>query len=78
MRAQSNLLETLPLFIAAVLIIHAAGIHTPLTAWAARLYLIGRLAYLPFYAFGVPYLRSLAWLLSIAGIVMLIIAALSH
>jgi len=78
LRAQNNLLETLPLFIAAVLIAHAAGIHTPTTEWAARLYLIGRLAYLPLYAFGVPYLRSMAWLLSIAGILMLIVSALAH
>jgi len=78
LRAQNNLLETLPLFIAAVLIAHAAAIHTSTTEWAARLYLIGRLAYLPLYAFGVPVLRSLAWLVSIAGILMLIVSALTR
>ncbi len=75
MRAQSNLFETLPLFVGAVLIAAVAGEHgTPLSLWGAWLYLIGRLVYLPLYALGVPYLRSLVWLAATAGLVMVIAA----
>lgn len=75
-RAQFNLFETLPLFIAAVLILHAADLHTPSTLLGCQLYFWGRVAYVPLYAFGVPWLRSLVWLVSFAGLLMLITAAL--
>jgi len=73
-RAQKNLYETLPLFIGAVLIAHAAGRETSLSGWGVALYFWARVVYLPLYAFGVPYLRSLVWLVSLAGLVMVIIA----
>ncbi len=75
MRAQANLFETLPLFIAAVLMAHVAGKDGALTAWGAHLYFFGRLAYVPLYAFGVAYVRSLAWGVAALGLI-LIIAAL--
>ncbi|WP_240623380.1 MAPEG family protein [Brevundimonas lutea] len=75
MRAQANLFETLPLFIAAVLMAHVAGKDGTLTLLGAQLYFFGRLAYVPLYAFGVPYVRSAAWGVATLGLV-LIIAAL--
>ncbi len=75
-RAQKNLFETLPLFIAAVLIVHAAGRESSLTGWAVTLYFWARVVYLPLYAFGVPYIRSLVWLVSLAGLIMLLYGAL--
>ncbi len=75
-RAQANLFETLPLFIAAVLIAHAAGVHTRATVLGAELYFWGRVIYLPLYAFGVPVVRSLVWLISLAGVAMIVIAIL--
>ena len=75
-RAQKNLFETLPLFIAAVLIVHAAGRESSFTGWAVWLYFWARLVYLPLYAFGVPYVRSLVWLVSLAGLIMMLYAAL--
>lgn len=72
-RAQSNLFETLPVFAAAVLIAHVAGRDNVLTAWGAWLYLVARVVYVPLYAAGVPYLRSLVWLISMAGIVLILI-----
>ena len=41
---------------------------------AAGLYFFGRLVYLPLYAFGVAYVRSLAWAVSLAGLIMVIAA----
>lgn len=73
-RAQANLYETLPLFIGAVLIAHVAGRNGALTAWGTALYFWARVVYLPLYAFGVPYVRSLVWTVSFAGLVMILAA----
>jgi uncharacterized MAPEG superfamily protein len=73
-RAQANLYETLPLFIAAVLGLHALEISTPTTVLGAQLWFWGRVAYVPLYGFGVRMLRSLVWIVSFFGLVMLIAA----
>jgi len=75
-RAQRNLFETLPLFIAAILIAHVSGHEGTLSLWGAWLYLIARIIYVPLYAAAVPYVRSLVWLVSIAGILLLLLALL--
>jgi uncharacterized MAPEG superfamily protein len=72
MRAQANLFETLPLFIGAVLIAHVAQVHTTMTYWGAMFYFWARVVYVPLYAFGIPYIRSLAWLVSLIGVLMLL------
>lgn len=71
-RAQANLFETLPLFIGAVLIAHVIGASGALTLWGTALFFWGRVVYVPLYALGVPYIRSLAWLVSLAGLVMVL------
>jgi uncharacterized MAPEG superfamily protein len=73
-RAQANLFETLPLFIAAILIAHIATKEGVLTHWGAMLYFWARVVYLPLYAFGVPQIRSLVWIVSFAGLLMTIAA----
>ncbi|CDY79798.1 Inner membrane protein [Caballeronia glathei] len=73
MRAQSNLFETLPVFAAAVLIAHVAGREGTLTHWGVLLYFAARLIYVPLYAAGVPFIRSLVWLVSLAGIILVLI-----
>ncbi|MDP1913332.1 MAPEG family protein [Brevundimonas sp.] len=73
-RAQANLFETLPLFAAAVIMAHIAGKDGQLTLVGAPLYFFGRLLYLPLYALGTPYVRTLAWLVALAGLVMVIVA----
>ncbi|MGZ9100435.1 MAG: MAPEG family protein [Brevundimonas sp.] len=74
MRAQANLFETLPIFAGAVIMAHIAGKDGPLTFVGTHLYFFGRLIYLPLYAFGVPYIRSLVWLIAAAGLVMVLAA----
>ena len=71
-RALRNYLETFPLFAAAVLIAGAANIHNGLTIWGAWFYLVGRIVYLPLYAFGVRYVRSLAWNVAVLGIFLIL------
>jgi uncharacterized MAPEG superfamily protein len=75
-RALSNFLESFPLFAAVVLSAHAAGRHNALTEWGAQLYFCGRLAYLPLYAAGIPLIRSLAWNVATAGILLFLVALL--
>jgi uncharacterized MAPEG superfamily protein len=73
-RARHNFLETFPLFAAAVLAAYALQRHDDMTALGAQLYFWARVAYVPAYAFGIPYLRTLIWAVSIAGIVMVLAA----
>lgn len=73
-RAQRNLFETLPVFIGAVLIAHAADRNSSLTAMGAHLYFWARVVYVPLYALGIPYVRSLAFLVSMVGLVMILAA----
>ena len=76
MRAKQNLFETLPLFIAAVLIAAVANVHSAMTVWGCWLFLGARILYLPIYGFGVPYVRTLIWLASVVGLLMIVIAVL--
>ena len=76
-RAQKTLFEPLPLFIAAVLIAHVANIHTIYTYWGAWIYMIARVGYVPLYAFGIPYIRSLVWVASMAGLCAIILSILA-
>lgn len=73
-RAFKNLMETFPLFAAAVLLAHATGVHTALTIGGAHLYFWGRVLYVPLYASGLPYVRSAVWVLSSAGILLILAA----
>ena len=73
-RAQANLYETLPLFLGAVLIAHVSGEDGFLTYWGATLYFWARVLYVPLYAFGVTGVRSLAFLVSLAGLLMIVAA----
>lgn len=74
-RAQANFFETFPIFVAAVLLAAAAG-PTERTALGAWLWLGGRVAYLPLYALGVPVVRSVAWIVSVVGIVLVMMPAM--
>ncbi|HST35205.1 MAG TPA: MAPEG family protein [Allosphingosinicella sp.] len=76
-RAQDNFLETFPLMIAAVLVVSAADLRNDNTALGAMIWLGARVAYLPLYAFGVPVLRSLAWIAATVGIFMVLWPALA-
>jgi uncharacterized MAPEG superfamily protein len=74
-RAQANFLETFPVFIAAVVLALSVG-STEGTRLGAWLWLGGRVAYLPLYAVGVPVVRSVAWIVSIVGIVLMLMPTL--
>ena len=69
-RALDNFIDTFPLFVAVVLVAELRGRHNVLTQLGSMLYWLGRLAYLPLYAGGVFLIRSLAWNVATAGIVL--------
>ena len=75
-RALRNFLETFPLFVAVVLAAHVSETHNALTEWGARLYLWGRVAYVPLYVAGIPLVRSLVWNVATVGIMLFVVALL--
>jgi uncharacterized MAPEG superfamily protein len=75
-RAQANFLETFPVMAAAILIVAAAGLESRWTEIGALLWLGARILYLPLYAFGVPVVRTLVFIASIVGIVLVLRPAL--
>jgi uncharacterized MAPEG superfamily protein len=76
-RAQANFLETFPIFAAAVLIVHAAGLNDDMTALGALLWLAARVVYLPVYALGIPRLRTAIFMVSIAGMALVLRPAIA-
>jgi uncharacterized MAPEG superfamily protein len=75
-RAQANFFETFPILIAAILMVEMTGANDAQTAGGAILWLAARALYLPVYWRGIPKLRSLVWLASLAGIVAILGALL--
>lgn len=70
-RAHRNMLENLPLFIALVLIAQAAGKTNAMTLLGAELFFWGRLAHWLIYLAGIPWLRTLAWVVSVVGLILI-------
>ena len=75
-RAQANFFETFPIAAAAILIVTAASLEDRWTALGAMIWLGARIVYLPLYAFGVPMIRTLIFLISLVGIAMILRPAL--
>lgn len=73
-RAFRNLMETFPLFVAAVLIASVTGTHSALSVGGAHIYFWGRVLYVPLYATGLPYIRSGVWAMSVFGILLVLAA----
>ena len=72
-RDYANFMETFPYFAALVLLLAVTERSSALSIAGAWVYLAARVVYVPLYALGVPVIRSLAWLASLAGIVMCLI-----
>ena len=75
-RAHLNMLESLPLFIALVLIVAVAGKHNTTTQLGATLFFWGRLVHAVIYLLGLPWLRTLAWAVSVVGLIMMAVVLL--
>lgn len=75
-RAQKNFLETFPLFAALVLAVVVADRSSADTILATQVYLGARIIYVPLYAAGVPYLRTVAFGFSVWALLTLLGALL--
>lgn len=70
-RAFYNMLETFPVFAALAIVVHVTESWTTTTALGVQLYFWGRLLYVPAYVAGIPFVRTIIWLVSIVGMLML-------
>lgn len=75
-RAQANFFETFPLFAAVILAAAVAGRLGGSVTIGAWLYVVGRIAYVPLYAAGVPVIRTLVWGAATVGILLIARATL--
>lgn len=75
-RGLRNFLETFPFFAVAVLAVVATQRSNAHTVLGAQLYFWARLAYVPLYAAGIAYLRTLIWVVSLVGLVMVLLPLL--
>jgi len=69
-RAHLNMLENMVLFSALVLIAVVAQKTNAMTALGAMIFFWARLLYAVIYLIGIPWLRTLAWAVSVIGMVM--------
>jgi uncharacterized MAPEG superfamily protein len=70
-RAHRNMLESLPLFIGLVLIAQIAGKANGATLAGCELFFWGRLAHWVLYVIGIPWLRTIAWVVSVIGLIVI-------
>lgn len=70
-RAHRNMLESLVLFAALVLIAKTLNISNASTVLGAQLFFFGRVAYAVIYWIGIPWLRTGAWVVSIVGLLLI-------
>jgi len=70
-RAQANMTEGMMMFVPLIFAVEHLNAYSSLTAIGAALFFYGRLVFAPTYWFGVPWVRTLAWFVSIAGILVI-------
>ena len=70
-RAHLNMIENMVLFAVLVLIAAVAGKANAMTAMGALIFFWARLIYAVIYLIGIPWLRTLAWAVSVIGMVMI-------
>ncbi|MEA3193280.1 MAG: hypothetical protein QOD26_1613 [Betaproteobacteria bacterium] len=75
-RAHHNMLENLVLFTALVLICAVTNRTNSTTLLGAQLFFWARLAYAVIYVAGITYVRTVAWLISLVGLVMIFLQLL--
>lgn len=73
-RAFENFLETFPFFAAGVLLVHGLDKSTHASVLGSQIYIWARVLYVPAYVIGIPFVRTLVWAASLAGILMVLAA----
>lgn len=72
-RAHRNMLESLVLFAALVLVAQVSGKTNAMTALGAQLFFWGRLVYAPVYIAGIAWVRTALWSVSILGLILILL-----
>ena len=72
-RAHRNMMESLPLFVALVLIAHVAGRVNGTVILGEELFLAARMAHAAIYIVGIPWIRTVAWFSAVAGMGMILL-----
>lgn len=72
-RALRNFNETFPLFAAVVLTVHVTGCAGEWSRVGTLLYLGARTLYLPAYASGIPWVRTICWNIATLGLVLVLV-----
>jgi len=70
-RALRNQLEVTAVFVPLALVVLTVTGPAPLSGHGAMVFLMARIAYAPLYWFGVPYVRSAAYLIGMIGLLMM-------
>jgi uncharacterized MAPEG superfamily protein len=70
-RAHFNMLESLVLFAALVLVAVIAGKTNATTLLGAQLFFWARLVYAVVYLAGIPWLRTVVWCVSVIGLILI-------
>ena len=71
-RAQANFMETLPIAIVALIGVVVAGRNNEWTALGGWIWLAARIVYLPLYAVGVPVVRTIIFMASLVGLLIVL------
>lgn len=75
-RANQNYTENFVLFAAAILIVQISGQNSIYSHSGAALWMAMRILYLPAYALGIPWTRTIIWQLSMIGLLMVLFSLL--
>ena len=77
-QAHANAVENLAVFAPLVLIVSVIGLSTSVTTAAAWTYVVARLVHYVIYAAGIPFVRTLAFLVGACSTVVIGIALFEH
>lgn len=75
-RALANFLQTFVGFAAIALTLGLTELGTDVSALGAAMWFWARVVYVPTYVFGIPFVRSIAWFVSIAGLITMLVPLL--
>ena len=75
-RAHRNMLESLVLFVALVLVAHISNRGNAMSLLGEEIFVWARLAHAIIYIAGVPWLRTAAWGISVVGLALIVMQLL--
>lgn len=73
-RALANFKETYPAFVGLILGAALTGDGAGWGLTGGWIWFVARITYIPLYLLGIPYVRSLAWLVSVIGLVIMLLS----